>query len=199
MFPEMVFCIIAIMIEITRAAGEKDLKGILALQQRNLRKHLSPETLSSGGFLTVEHSIEQLKGMNDAEASIIARDHDRVVGYALVMLTSFKDEIPLLGGLFTTVASLSYKGEAIQPEDYVVVGQLCVDADYRGQGLVERLYGHFRDSLKEKFRYLITDISSKNPRSLKAHQKTGFEVLDTFHDQFTGEDWNVVLWDWRRE
>lgn len=185
------------MIEITRAWTPEDLEGILELQTKNLRVNLSPETAASQGFLTLKHEPGVLKRMNDAEASVIAKENNEVVGYALVMLPSFKDDIPLLGDLFKAIESITYEGQAIRPEDFVVVGQLCVAESHRGQGLVERLYGHFRDALHEKYPYLITDISSNNPRSLKAHQKTGFKVIHTFYDSFAKEDWNIVLWDWR--
>lgn len=186
------------MIEITRVSSQKDLEGILKLQQKNLRKNLSPETAATQGFLTLEHSMDVLAKMNEAEPSVIALEDGEVVGYSLVMLPSFKDEIPLLGDLFKAIEALTYEGRPISPESYVVVGQLCIGFEQRGQGLVERLYGHFRESLQDKYEYLITDISSKNPRSLKAHQKTGFKAIHTFYDSFTDEDWNIVLWDWRK-
>ncbi len=41
---------------------------------------------------------------------------------------------------------------------------------------------------------LLTEISVANPRSLKAHQKVGFHVIDTHHDP--QGHWDAVLWDW---
>ena len=76
----------------------------------------------------------------------------------------------------------------------MVVGQLCVDKDYRGQGLVGRLYAFFRASLEERYQCGVTDIARANRRSLKAHQKVGFEVIHAI--EYDGLIWDVVLWDW---
>ena len=75
-----------------------------------------------------------------------------------------------------------------------VVGQLCVAKEYRGQDLVQKLYGHFRDCLSKEFTYLVTDIAQANARSLKAHQKRGFQVINEL--MYGGFKWDIVLWDW---
>ncbi len=51
----------------------------------------------------------------------------------------------------------------------------------------------FFDSLKEKYDVAVTDISEHNPRSLKAHIKSGFELIHCFFDNYTQTNWNVVL------
>ena len=78
----------------------------------------------------------------------------------------------------------------------MVVGQLCVAKPYRGLGLVQKLYGHFRDCYADQFEYLITDVAQANTRSLKAHLKTGFQIIDTL--TYGGIGWDIVLWDWRK-
>jgi hypothetical protein len=44
---------------------------------------------------------------------------------------------------------------------------------------------------------VVTEISTSNIRSLKAHLKTGFTIVDT-HWEEEGE-WHVVVWDWSLE
>ena len=77
---------------------------------------------------------------------------------------------------------------------YFFVGQLCVAKEYRGLGLVDRLYGHFREYLQDRYRHAVTDIAKANHRSLKAHLKVGFQVIHSI--EFEGLEWNIVLWDW---
>jgi L-amino acid N-acyltransferase YncA len=62
-------------------------------------------------------------------------------------------------------------------------------------GLVQQLYRHFREVLSGEFDYCLTDIAQENARSLKAHLKTGFQVLDTLN--YGGMIWDIVLWDWK--
>jgi len=75
-----------------------------------------------------------------------------------------------------------------------VVGQLCVAKEYRGQDLVQKLYGHFRDCLSNEFSYLVTDVAKANARSLKAHKKRGFQVINEL--MYGGFGWDIVLWNW---
>jgi hypothetical protein len=67
----------------------------------------------------------------------------------------------------------------------------------RGQKLAERLYGFFKEELKDKYDFALTDISEYNPRSFKAHLKSGFQYMHTFYDQFTSTHWDIVMKDFR--
>ena len=80
--------------------------------------------------------------------------------------------------------------------NYVLVGQLCVGKNYRGQGLVQKMYGFFKTELQKEFTYCITDVAQDNPRSIKAHLKRGFEIIHTIG--YGGASWDIVLWDWNK-
>lgn len=185
-------------IQITRVASDEDLKGILALQQKNHRRNISAEIAQEQGFVTAEHSFEQIKKLNEKETSIIAKDGNTVVGYALVMLPEFRGQMPVFDQLYETLDALIYEEKPITAYRYVIVGQLCVGEGYRGIGLVNQLYDFYRASLENAYDICVTDISSKNERSRKAHEKAGFQVIQSFHDDFTNEQWDIVLWDWRK-
>ena len=185
-------------VQITRVASDADVQGILDLQQANLKKNLTPEAIDSQGFVTLEHNFEIMRKMNNAVPSIIAKDGDKVVGYALVMLPSFKNDIPALEGLFESITKITYKGKNLATYNYVVVGQLCVGMGYRGIGLVNTMYANYKEILQYDFDMAITDISSKNPRSVKAHEKAGFQVVHTFYDEHAQENWLVVVYDWMK-
>lgn len=77
-----------------------------------------------------------------------------------------------------------------------MVGQLCVAKNYRGIGLAQQMYQQFKNALAEEFDYCITDVASNNQRSLKAHIKTGFEIIDSVN--YGGIGWDIVLWDWTK-
>ncbi|MDQ6844664.1 MAG: GNAT family N-acetyltransferase, partial [Bacteroidota bacterium] len=79
----------------TAVETDEEIQQILELQKRNLPQNLTPEQVSSQGFVTVIHSFDTLKKMNDTEASIIAKAGDRVIGYLLAMTTEAKADIPV--------------------------------------------------------------------------------------------------------
>ncbi|MDP1815008.1 MAG: GNAT family N-acetyltransferase [Leadbetterella sp.] len=178
-----------------RAYSDESIRQILNLQKRNLKKHLSDAEKESQGFVTAEHTFEQLKNINDAEPSVVITDNGIVVAYAIAMLESAAKDMPVFDELFSTVASLTYKNLPMTSYKYIFVGQLCIDKNYRGQGLVEKLYAFYKEELKPKYDFAVTDISEHNPRSLKAHQKSGFEIIHSFFDTFTASNWNIVVMD----
>ena len=182
------------MVRIKLAQEVSELEGILALQRRNLKRCLSESEAEEQGFLIAEYDLVYLQQMQAQRPSVVAVDDGRVVGYALVVTQEVRKGLPFISDLFDEIDRISYRGALLAGTDYVVVGQLCVDKDYRGQGLVDRLYGCFRASLDDRYHCGVTDIARANRRSLKAHQKVGFEVI---HDiEYEGLTWDVVLWDW---
>lgn len=177
-------------------ATEKDLEGILRLQQTNLKQHITAEEAMEQGFLTVEHDMELLRRMNDHEPHIVARDGSRVVGYTLAMTRELRDEIPVLVPMFQLFNQVSYRGKPLAELDYLVVGQVCVDKAYRGQAVLDRCYAQYRQEYAGRYALAITDIASTNHRSLRVHERVGFQEIERFTDSSSTE-WVVVVWDWR--
>lgn len=182
------------MIEVTRVSSESEILGIRDLQALNLKQNITAEEAIEQGFLTAAFTIEYLQEMNAASPSIIAKDGDKVVGYALVATKNIRKGHDLIEDLFDAIDHSEYNGKLLKDVNYVVVGQLCVAKEYRGQDLVQNLYGHFRHCLSKEFTYLVTDIAKANARSLKAHKKRGFQVINEL--MYGGVPWDIVLWDW---
>ena len=173
----------------------EELYGIKDLQALNLRKNIDDATAASDGFLTAEYTIGYLQQMHDASPSIIAKDGNQIVGYALVATKSVRNGHDLMADLFNVIDTKYYNGKSLKEVNYVVVGQLCVALGYRGQGLVKLMYDYYRDCYASTYEYLITDVAQANTRSLNAHKKSGFIVIDTL--EYGGIGWDIVLWDWR--
>lgn len=182
---------------ITTVQSDDDVRGILALQQKNLKKNLTPEQIQSQGFVTVEHEYIVLKAMNDAQPSVIVKDGDTVVAYCLAMLPQFRNDVPELKTLFEAIDEIDYDGQTLKDFNYVVMGQVCVGEGYRSMGFFDGMYQKLREELSAKFEMCVTDISTNNTRSLKAHARVGFIPVKDFHDATLGEVWRVVVWDWR--
>lgn len=184
------------MITITTVSSEADLIGILDLQRRNLKKNITADEATSQGFLIAEFSMDYLKKMNEAHPSVIAKRGEEVVGYALIATPAARIGHPLTEDLFNQIDALTFQGIPLNQANYAVIGQLCVDKSVRGMGLVQQLYGRFREELENEYDFGITDVARANSRSLKAHIKTGFQVIHSIG--YGGLEWDVVLWDWRK-
>ncbi|MFD2571660.1 GNAT family N-acetyltransferase [Spirosoma soli] len=185
------------MLTITTVQSDADIQGILALQQRNLRKNLPIDVQTDQGFVTVEHNPVVLLRMNQDAPSIIAKDGEIVVGYALTMLPEFRADVPELLPLFDSIDQLHYDGKPLLDYSYYVMGQVCVADGYRGQQLFDRMYEQHRATYSDRYQLLVTDISERNTRSMRAHKRIGFEPLHSFHDPALDETWVVVVWNWQ--
>jgi len=172
------------------AISREELAGILSLQQENLPAHISSEELQKEGFVTVHHSLPLLEKMNQPYPHIIAKEEDRVIGYTLVMLPTMAEEIPVLVPMIEQVNRLVIQGKSLGDTAYFVMGQVCIAKRYRGKGVFAGLYQALQAQMRAHFDWCITEIASRNPRSLRAHEKLGFESLHTFSDDT--EEWVIV-------
>jgi GNAT superfamily N-acetyltransferase len=172
-----------------RASTLDELEQIRTLQLQNSSQNISSEEKLQEGFVTVQHSVALLEQMNSACAHIIAKDNDAVVGFALVMLSGFRNEIKALIPMFERIDELVPKDKT-----YVVMGQICVDKNHRKQGIFRGLYHFYREELQHQFDYLITEVAAINLRSMQAHEAIGFKIIDTYNED--GIVWNIILWDW---
>ena len=185
------------MVSIKLVETEEELQGIRDLQEANLSTNLSAEEAAAEGFVTASYTLDFLRTMHRSHPSVIAKDGDKVVGYALVATQEIRPHHDLLSGLFDEIDRLRYQGRPIAEREYVVVGQLCVGKGYRGMGLAKKMYDFYREALQEKFDSCLTDVVQSNKRSLRAHEKTGFIVVGTL--EYGGVGWDVVMWPWTTE
>ncbi|WP_378179523.1 GNAT family N-acetyltransferase [Aquimarina sp. SS2-1] len=173
----------------TTVSRNEELLEILALQKKNLSESISVSEKETEGFVTVRHNFDVLKNMNNQQSHIIAKDNDQVVGYTLCMTKEFAGEIEILKPMFQKIS------QQLNREDtYLVMGQICIDKAYRGQGVFRGLYQKMKSELKEKYDLLITEVASNNLRSLKAHKAIGFKNLITYESD--GIEWHLISWNW---
>ncbi len=171
-----------------RATSNEELHQILALQNINLPTLISEEIKQREGFLTVQHTFELLKTMNDACAHTIAKSNGKVIGYALSMVKEFKNDIDVLKPMFQHI------DEHLNPKvNYIVMGQICVDKAHRKQGVFRGLYHTMKQNLKDEYDIIVTEVDKKNIRSLNAHNAIGFTELVTYHSN--NQDWILICLD----
>jgi GNAT superfamily N-acetyltransferase len=178
-----------------RAADDDDLRAILALQRENRRGARSDAAERADGFVTVEHSLEALRAMHAIEPSIVAVEGGALAGYALVMPVETAPILPILAPMFERLRTLAYRGRSLRDLPHYVMGQICVAARHRGRGVFDALYREHRVQLAARYALVVTEISTRNGRSLRAHERVGFETLEVYRDAL--EEWAIVGWDWR--
>lgn len=186
-------------IQYTTVRHEREIEQILALQAHNLPMAISPEQAHSQGFVTVQHKPEVLLRMNAAFPSVIAKIGDELAGYCLVMLHEFAPEVPVLAPLFERLEQLHWRGRPLSESSWFVMGQVCVAERYRGQGIFDGLYRHLAEVCRPHFDFVVTEVAERNGRSLRAHERAGFDTFHIYKNPATGELWHVIAWDWAWE
>ncbi len=180
-------------IVLVAASTAQQFEQILQLQRQNLFSTISEEQQAQQGFVFAQYNIALLEMMASHLPQVIAVNNGKVIGYNLAMPVSMKNELPSLVPMFTEFERSKYKGRPLAEYRFMVGGQVCVDQDFRGQGLLRRLYHETRNMLPPGYQLCVTEVATRNDVSLRAHQKMGFEVVSTYHDG--KEQWNVVVWD----
>ncbi len=180
--------------EIPKASA--DFEQMLFLQQANLPEAISEKEKQNQGFVTVRHSKQILENMNKQAAHSIAKSDGQVIGYALAMTKSFREKIPILVPMFDMIDRLSYQGNSLANMDYLIMGQVCIAKQYRGQGVFRGLYEGLKRQHAEQFPLIITEVDEENKRSLRAHQKVGFTHLFSYGSP-EGIKWELIVWNWR--
>ncbi|TYP99926.1 acetyltransferase (GNAT) family protein [Tenacibaculum adriaticum] len=164
----------------------EELEQILNLQQKNLLKNLSEEEKKEQGFVTVEHTLGILQNMHDVQPHIIATHQNKVVGYALSMHQSFKNDIPVLVPMFDVIEKTVENSL-----NYIVMGQICIDKDYRGKGIFRGLYDKMKKEVFKNFDAIITEVDALNTRSSNAHKAIGFKELVKYESG--GQLWELII------
>ena len=179
------------------AQGDGVLQKILDLQAQNLRQNLTAEHQAAQGFVTFQYDLNVLREMNDALPHVVAFSGDELVGYALSTTEEISRQNPLLCSLVERLDALALDGRPFSEKKFYVMGQICVAEAFRGQGVFDGLYQTHRALHAGQFDFLVTEISFLNTRSLAAHRRVGFRVIDEIRD--ATDHWALVAWDWTHD
>jgi GNAT superfamily N-acetyltransferase len=167
--------------------GDHELVQILELQRANHAVNLDPNEVAAQGFVTVVHDLPLLQQMHALSPSIVAVDDEALAGYALVMPVECRALIPVLVPMFERIDRLGVT-------DYYIMGQICVAKAYRGRGVFDAMYAAHREHLATRYRRCVTEIATRNTRSMRAHERVGFRNLETYRD--ATDEWALVVWEW---
>lgn len=181
------------MIETMLVAGRGDLEDIVALQRANHRDHVPADVARAQGFVTAAHTVAMLEAMHALAPSVIARAGAELAGYALVMPVEARAIVPILDPMFRVLETLTWRGRPLAEQAYYVMGQICVAEAYRGQGVVPAMYREHRAQYAGRYRACVTEIATRNTRSMRAHERVGFETIHVYAD--ATDEWAVVAWD----
>lgn len=119
--------------------------------------------MEKDGFVTVKHDWKTPFGLTNIEPHAVAKKCGKVVGYVLTMTKKeSRFDIPLIAPMFDEFERIPYRNKTIADFNFIVVGQTCLHKEYRGQGLIEGLFQHYKTAFSERYDFSITEIASFN-------------------------------------
>lgn len=183
------------MLTITTVSDVNELQQIHQLNRKNLKSNVSLLEQQQEGFVTWAYPLDLLEKMHELAPSVIIKDKDAVVGYALTALNKARVFHKELDSFLHSLEGIKYKMKPLSAYNFYCMGQICIDKEYRGRGLVNALYQKHKELYGNKYDFILTEISPRNERSLNAHTKIGFTPIHRFSDDH-GE-WDIVVWDWQ--
>ena len=135
--------------------------------------------------MTIKHTLEILKAMQQACPHTIAKHEGKVVGFALSMTKDFANDIAVLRPMFDEISKL------VSTEKHLVMGQICIDKEFRKQGVFRGLYQFMKTVIcLNTFDAILTEIDLKNHSFLKANESVGFVQLKDFKNE--NRSWGIV-------
>ena len=150
--------------------------------------------MQSQGFVTVQHDVHILQNMNNIGHHSIAKAKDQVAGYALFMSKEMEKEIPVLIPMFEQFKSIKYGESTLYEQNFFVMGQVCVAKPFRGLGIFDGLYANLKQMHSGKFDLIVTEVATRNIRSIRAHERVGFETVKIYTSA-AGEEWAILVWE----
>ena len=97
--------------------------------------------------------------------------------------------------MFAIFDNIYFNNKPVSAYNYIVVGQVCVDKAFRGQGVLDNCYEAYERAFNDKYDFAITEIAVRNNRSINAHKRIGFSQLHSYTAP-DGEKWSIVIWKW---
>jgi hypothetical protein len=164
-----------------KVARFDEIDGVLQLHAKYQIDTIADED-KKDGFVTTSFTRDQmLKLIEEENGLFIAKDNDRVVGYAMAASWQFWSVWPIFSYMISRLGEFELNGTKLAVENSYQYGPVCIDKEYRGTGLIEKLFEFSAEAMSKRYDVLVTFINKNNPRSFKAHtQKIGLKVIGEF-------------------
>lgn len=163
-------------------AHSEDFEQIVILQNKYQASSLSSSD-KTDGFLSGAFSVEQLKSMDEDIGVFVCKDKDLVRGYLCAGSVKYNKGVPIVAAMLDCFPHINYQGKTLSTYNIAISGPVCIDKDYRGQGLFFSLYHHlttFLLSERPELELYVVFVSTQNQRSINAHKKLGMEIVGQF-------------------
>ena len=164
-----------------KIAQIKDIEKVLELHSKYQIDSIKQED-KKDGFITTAFTKEQMVDLITLEQGLfIAIENEKIVAYVMSASWKFWSRWPMFAFMMEDLPNLEYLGQKLSVQNSYQYGPVCVDKEYRGSGVLEKIFDFARENMAKRFPILVTFINKINPRSYEAHtKKLKLEVIKEF-------------------
>ncbi len=164
-----------------KIAQIKDIEKVLELHSKYQIDSIKQED-KKDGFITTAFTKEQMVDLITLEQGLfIAIENEKIVAYVMSASWKFWSRWPMFAFMMEDLPNLEYLGQKLTVQNSYQYGPVCVDIEYRGSGVLEKIFDFARENMAKRFPILVTFINKINPRSYEAHtKKLKLEVIKEF-------------------
>ncbi len=164
-----------------KIAQIEDIEKVLGLHFKYQIDSINEED-KKDGFITTAFTKEQMIDLITIEQGLfIAVENEKVVAYVMSASWNFWSRWPMFAFMVEDLPNLEYLGQKLSVKNSYQYGPVCVDKEYRGSGVLEKIFEFARQNMVKRFPILVTFINKINQRSFEAHtKKLKLEVIKEF-------------------
>ncbi|MBX3072700.1 GNAT family N-acetyltransferase [Candidatus Obscuribacterales bacterium] len=166
-----------------RTASDKDLHGALTLLDENYRGALADEDVKDG-FISVRFSLDEVREMTENGITVVAVSSEETAGVLFAQSCDYNiRKNPLAARMIAVLEGKTVEGKTISAREAIVCGPICISRNFRGQGIMQRMYALLKQEALKNYTIALTLVSQSNQRSIHAHEKLGYAKLASFDSE----------------
>jgi hypothetical protein len=163
-----------------RLVQESDYEQLVALQEATLVSNLS-DAEKADGFLSRTFTAEELKAMDTDLCIVVCENNGSVQGFLATGTLEYNGQFDLPSTMIARFNQVNYEDKLLSAWASFIAGPVAIDKSARGTGAFQGMYHELFRIIPEKYDLATTLISTVNTRSLRAHEKIGYESVDGFN------------------
>jgi GNAT superfamily N-acetyltransferase len=158
-------------------ATPDEFAAILALHAQNHVSNLG-EDARGDGFLTIFPDLAHLAKLESQKSLFVARgERGDLAGYVLSAPWNFYAQWPVFATQ-TDRFPLAFGDQILTTQNSFQYGPVCVAREFRGRGVLPAMFDAVKAHFAPIFPIGATFINLQNARSMAAHRKLGFQIVD---------------------
>ena len=173
-----------------RQATAADYPQILQLQYANTPEQLTAEQKHQG-FIVSQMDEKQLDAVNRGLGVLLADDAGRVAGFVCLHAVDHQPRPGIVDTMLAQLPLAQLDGRRLSDLRIFLYGPVCLATDYRGQGLLQRLFDAVKQRTAAEFDAGVAFVNDNNPHSLTAHV-LGLGMQDVLTFRHGGEDFHLL-------